>query len=57
MAKRTRYYAMITETNKQKRVERCQEQTRTGLSFTNVVWTDECTVQLESPPNDLPSNR
>ena len=49
VAKRTRYCAMIAERNKEKRVEWCQEQIRAGnLSFTNVVWTDECTVQLES---------
>ena len=49
VAKRTRYCAMIAERNKEKRVEWCQEQIRAGdLRFTNVVWTDECTVQLES---------
>ena len=49
MAKHTRYCAMIAERNKEKRVEWCQEQIRAGdLRFTNVVWTDECTVQLES---------
>ena len=49
VAKLTRYCAMIAERNKEKRVEWCQEQLRAGdLRFTNVVWTDECTVQLES---------
>ena len=49
VAKRTRYCAMIAERNKEKRVEWCQEQIRAGdLRFANVVWTDECTVQLES---------
>ena len=44
-----RYCAMITERNKEKRVEWCQEQIRAGdLRLTNVVWTEECTVQLES---------
>ena len=49
VAKRTRHCAMTTEVNKEKRVEWCQEQIRDGdLSFNNVVWTDEYTVQLES---------
>ena len=49
VAKRIRYCAMTTEVNKEKRVEWCQEQIREGdLSFNNVVWTDEYTVQLES---------
>ena len=49
VAKHTRYCAMITERNKEKRVEWCQEQLQAGdLRFINVVWTDECTAQLES---------
>ena len=46
-AKRTRYCAMIAEA---KRAEWYKEQIRAGdLSFNNVVWTDEYTVQLELP--------
>ena len=49
VAKRTRHCAMITEVNKENRVEWRQEQIREGdLSFNNVVWMDEYTVQLES---------
>ena len=49
VAKRTRYCAMTVERNKEKRVEWCREQIRAGdLGFTNVVLTDECTIQLES---------
>ena len=49
VAKRTGYCVIIAERNKEKRVEWYQEQIRAGdLRFTNVVWTDECTVQLES---------
>ena len=49
VGKRTRYCALISENNKEKRVTWCQQQLRTSdLDFENVVWTDECTVQLES---------
>lgn len=48
-AKKTRYCALISESNQEKRVEWCQKQVEEGdLEFENVVWTDECTVQLES---------
>ena len=49
VAKKTRYCALISDTNKEKRLEWCKQQQKSGdLDFANVVWTDECTVQLES---------
>ncbi len=49
VAKKTRYCALISETNQEKRVQWCEQQTESGdLDFENVLWTDECTVQLES---------
>lgn len=48
-AKRTRYCALISENNQEKRMQWCESQIEEGdLEFENVVWTDECTVQLES---------
>ena len=48
-AKKTRYGAMISEVNQEKRVEWCRERIATGdMDFDDVLFTDECTVQLES---------
>lgn len=48
-AKKMRYGAMVSETNREKRVEWCQERLSTGdMDFEDVVFTNECTVQLES---------
>ena len=48
-AKKTRYGAMITENNQEKRVEWCRERLDTGdTDFDDVIFTDECMVQLES---------
>lgn len=48
-AKKTRYSAMVSETNREKRVEWCQERLSTGdMDFEDIVFTDECTLQLES---------
>ncbi|KAK3106153.1 hypothetical protein FSP39_013781 [Pinctada imbricata] len=41
-----RYCSMIRDVNKQKRVEFCKELISTNDSLENVVFTDECTVQL-----------
>ena len=40
------YCQMIREVNKEKRLQWAIE--NQGLDFDDVVWTDECTVQLES---------
>lgn len=49
VAKKTRYCALISDANKEKRLEWCKRQQESGdLEFDDVVWTDECTVQLES---------
>ena len=49
MAKKTRYCALISDKNQEARVEWCKKQQReSDLEFENVLWTDECTVQLES---------
>ena len=48
-AKKTRYSALIPEVNQEKRAEWCTEQQTTGdMDFDDVIFTDECTVQLES---------
>lgn len=40
---------MVSETNREKRVEWCQERLSTGdMDFEDIVFTDECTLQLES---------
>ena len=49
ISKRTRYCAMISESNKDKRLKWCTERTEQhDLQLDDVIWTDECTVQLES---------
>ena len=48
MSKKTRYCALINEVNCAKRVTWCEERKALkDLEFENVIWTDECTVQLE----------
>ena len=47
-AKKTRYGALISEVNREKRVEWCTERVTTrDLEFDDVIFSDECTVQLE----------
>ena len=46
--KKTRYCALISDKNKEKRLEWCQLQLKNGEEFNDVLFTDECTVQLES---------
>ena len=51
VAKKTRYCALVSDKIKLARLEWCKRM-MTGedanLEFDDVVWTDECTVQLES---------
>ena len=49
-AKRTRYCQLISEVNKEiKRVELCLDRVIAGdLDLDDVIWTDECSVQLKS---------
>ena len=48
-AKKTRYSALISESNQEKRVEWCKERVETNdMDFDDVLFTDECTVQLDS---------
>jgi len=45
-AKKTRYGALVSEVNQEKRVEWCRERQETGnMEFDDVLFTDECTVQ------------
>ena len=44
---RPHYCQLIREVNKEKRLVWCQEQMKDGEQFENVVFTDECTVQLD----------
>ena len=44
---RPHYCQLIRELNKVKRVVWCKEQLRVKEDFSNVVFTDECTIQLE----------
>ena len=48
VCKKTRYCAMIRDANKEKQLEWCCERVSEGDTFSDVIWTDECTVQLES---------
>ena len=49
VAKKTRYCALISGSNQEKRLEWCKAQQASGdVEFENVLWTDECTIQLES---------
>lgn len=48
-AKRTRYCQLISEVNKEKRMEWCLDRVISDdLDMEDVIWTDECSVQLES---------
>ncbi len=46
--KKTRYCALISEVNKDKRLEWCKEAIDRADQFEDVTWTDECIVHLES---------
>ena len=49
ISKRTRYCALISERNQEKRVEFCRQLIENNdLEFSDVIWTDESSVQLES---------
>ena len=39
---------MISDVNKEKRLEQCRARLEEGDTFDNIVWTDESTVQLDS---------
>ena len=48
VSKRTRYCALISETNREKRKKWSEERiAQNDLELKDVIWTDECTVQLE----------
>ena len=48
-AKKTRYCALITEVNKEKRMTWCLDRIAEGdLQLSDVIWTDESSIQLES---------
>ena len=48
-AKKMRYGVLVSEVNQKKRVEWCRERQETGdMEFDDVLFTDECTVQLDS---------
>jgi transposase len=48
-AKRTRYCQLISDVNKEKRMEWCLDRVISDdLDLEDVIWTDECSVQLES---------
>ena len=44
---RPHYCQLIRELNKRKRVVWCKEALRSNVKFLDVIFTDECTVQLE----------
>ena len=49
LSKKTRYCALICEGNQEKRLEFCKQLIiRNDLELANVIWTDECSVQMES---------
>lgn len=45
-ASKPRYGQMIRQPNKEKRVEFCQKLILDNDNFDNIIWTDECTIQL-----------
>ena len=45
-ASKPRYGQMVRDVNKEKRVEFCQQLLSTDESFNDIIWTDECTIQL-----------
>ena len=48
-AEKTRYGALVSESNQEKRVVWCNERMETNdMDFDDVVFSDECTVQSES---------
>ena len=48
-SKRTRYCAMISDVNKEKRMTWCLDHVAEGdLELSDVIWTDESSIQLES---------
>ena len=48
IATRPKYCHLIREANKQKRVLWCKERLESKDQFADVVWTDECSVQLDN---------
>ena len=47
--KRTRYCLLISEVNKEKRIEWCLDRVLSNdLQLSDMIWTDECLVQLKS---------
>ena len=48
VCKRTRYCALIQEVDKEKRLKFCRSRMDNSNTFDVAVWTDECTVPLES---------
>ena len=49
ISKKTRYCALISNCNQEKRVKFCNMlTTNKELEFLDVIWTNECSVQLES---------
>ena len=48
VATRPKYSQLVREANKEKRVAWCQEQISKGDKFLNVIWADECSVQLDN---------
>ena len=49
ISKKNRYCALISEGNQEKRLDYCKSLITTNdLEFPDVIWTDECSVQLES---------
>ncbi len=43
-----KYCQLIQEVNKGKRLVWCQDMLSTKETFNNIIWSDECSVQLQS---------
>ena len=51
--KRTRYCQLISDVNKEKRMEWCLDRVISNdLELSNVIWRDECSVQFGITPED-----
>ena len=47
MSTKTRYCQLVREVNREKRLQFALECLRSGDTFDDVIWTDECNVQLD----------
>ena len=47
LARKTKYCQLVREVNREKRLNYAMECLRTEETFDNVIWSDECNIQLD----------